>query len=442
MNKSYSNNSAPPGSIAQAMGNADSQEDYVAAYVPYGKKTGLDAWQPTHDTPRDKSHTNATRYDSDAVARDYSDVTRKHALRHKKPGRPRSFLTAVIVFFLVVACAFGFVFKDKIQDVIGGNADYSGQGTPSVSIEIPEGSSLKAIARILKDSDVVKSVNAFVRTAQDSNSTISTGTYILNKQMSAQDALEFLTDGKHRSDIVVQIPEGKTVKEVFSIAASASDIPISDFEKLADDPYLIGLPAEADGEIEGWLFPSTYSYPRTKPITAEEILSDMVSKTIATLDSLEVKESEREDVLKKASIAQMEVNSKEYFAKVARVIDNRLDTNATGHKLGMDTVNAYGLGKRALDLTQADLETDNPYNSRIHPGLPPTPIANPGEEAIYATLHPAEGDWIYFITVNLRTGETKFTNSSEQFEEWVQEMNENMANDSDLWQETTDSTSP
>jgi UPF0755 protein len=440
MNKSYSNNNAPPGSIAQVMANVDSEEVGVISHVSYGKKTGVGtgvgtgARQSSHKTLGSESEANATHSDSDTIDQDRSDVMRKHALRHKKTGRPRSLLPAVIVFFLVIVGVFAFIFKDNIEDVIAGNADYSGQGIPSVSVEIPEGSSIKAIARILKDGDVVKSVNAFVDTAQGSNSTISTGAYILNKQMSARNALEFLTDGKHRSDIVIQIPEGKTAKEVFSIAASASDLPISDFEKLADNSGLIGLPTEAGGNIEGWLFPSTYSYPRTKPITAEKILSDMVSKTITTLNSLGVKESDREDVLKKASIAQMEVNSKEYFAKVARVIDNRLDTNATGQMLGMDTVNAYGLGKRALDLTQADLEADNPYNSRIHSGLPPTPITNPGEEAIYATLHPAEGDWIYFITVNLRTGETRFTDSSAQFEEWVQEMNENMANDPDSWQ--------
>jgi UPF0755 protein len=113
------------------------------------------------------------------------------------------------------------------------------------------------------------------------------------------------------------------------------------------------------------------------------------------------------------------------YAKVTRVIQNRLEREIP---LGMDSINAYGLGKSGTELVGSDFDVDNPYNSRMHLGLPPTPISNPGEAAIAGALNPAEGDWVYFVTVNLDTGETLFTDSYDEFlagraryQQWVAE---------------------
>ena len=92
----------------------------------------------------------------------------------------------------------------------------------------------------------------------------------------------------------------------------------------------------------------------------------------------------------------------------------------------MDSTVGYVVQKRALDLTASDLETDSPYNTRVNTGLPPGPINNPGEDAIAAALQPAEGDWLYFVTVDGDTGETVFTAdydeflaAKQQFQEWL-----------------------
>ncbi|MDR3128378.1 MAG: endolytic transglycosylase MltG, partial [Bifidobacteriaceae bacterium] len=129
-----------------------------------------------------------------------------------------------------------------------------------------------------------------------------------------------------------------------------------------------------------------------------------------------------QETLTKASIVQKEVSGHDYYGKVARVIDNRLSTESTNGLLGMDTVIAYGLGINAMNLTKAQLDDDtNPYNDRIHAGLPPSPISNPGQDAIEAVINPPEGDWIYFCTVNLKTGDTRFTNSSLEFDKYKAE---------------------
>ena len=140
----------------------------------------------------------------------------------------------------------------------------------------------------------------------------------------------------------------------------------------------------------------------------------MVNARIAKLDEMGVPTGEeREKIMIMASIAEAEVNSQEYYGKVTRVILNRIDA---GMPLGMDTTVAYGLGITAAELTDAMLADDtNPYNTRIHQGLPPTPISNPGDNAIQAAMNPEQGDWLYFVTTNLQTGETKFAITEDEF---------------------------
>jgi UPF0755 protein len=139
------------------------------------------------------------------------------------------------------------------------------------------------------------------------------------------------------------------------------------------------------------------------------MLSTMVAQTVSRLDALEVPADQRQAVLTKASIVEREVNLPEYYGQVARVIENRLtDDDDVNGRLQMDSTVLYGVGKVGGVPTQADLDDDNPYNTYLHPGLPPTPIGAPGEAALDAVINAPEGDWLYFATVNLDTGETKF----------------------------------
>ena len=140
------------------------------------------------------------------------------------------------------------------------------------------------------------------------------------------------------------------------------------------------LPDEAGGKFEGWLEPGSYNVQNK---SAEDIIKEMVDARVSKLDSLGVPTgSERERILNIASIAEAEVGSEKYYGQVARVILNRLDADMA---LGMDTTVAYGLGISASQLTDDQLGDDsNAYNTRIHKGLPPTPISNPGDGAITA----------------------------------------------------------
>ena len=133
-------------------------------------------------------------------------------------------------------------------------------------------------------------------------------------------------------------------------------------------------------------------------------------------------------MLTEASIVEREVNLPQYYGQVARVIENRIhDTAQVGGLLQMDSTVLYGVGKVGGVPTRADLDNDNPYNTYLHPGLPPTAIGAPGEAALDAVINPPPGDWLYFVTVNLETGETKFASTLEEHNRYVAEFRQYMA---------------
>ncbi|HBR89506.1 MAG TPA: ABC transporter substrate-binding protein, partial [Microbacterium sp.] len=146
-----------------------------------------------------------------------------------------------------------------------------------------------------------------------------------------------------------------------------------------------------------------------------EVIQTMVDRTVASLDTAGVPEADREEILTIASIIQREAREEEDFYKVSRVIQNRLapDNQETFGRLEMDSTAQYGIGEDdgTVSSSEEALTDDNPWNTYVHPGLPIGPIANPGDVAIDAAMHPAEGPWLYFVTVNLDTGETVFTNT-------------------------------
>jgi len=177
----------------------------------------------------------------------------------------------------------------------------------------------------------------------------------------------------------------------------------------------LGLPSWAHNKAEGFLFPATYTFdPKA---TATDVLSRMVARFGQSSDAMALVANAAAihqspyAVVTVASIIGREVAPRDY-SKAARVIYNRL---AQGMPLQLDSTVAYGLGIKRLNLTAAQLAKDTPYNTYLHKGLPPTPIGNPGDAALYAALHPASGSWVYFVTVNLNTQETRFSSTYAQF---------------------------
>jgi UPF0755 protein len=132
------------------------------------------------------------------------------------------------------------------------------------------------------------------------------------------------------------------------------------------------------------------------------------------------------EVITVASLIQAEGGRLSYYPKIARVIYNRLNASPQ-IPLQLDSTVLYALHKYGIRASAQQLKTKSPYNTYLHKGLPPGPIDSPGNAAIEAALHPAHGTWMYFVTVNPKTGLTKFTSSFAQFQTWQAELTANLA---------------
>jgi len=285
------------------------------------------------------------------------------------------------------------------------SSDYPGPGHGEVQVIVKPGDTGATIGATLVQKSVILSTQAFTKalTGNPAGKSIQPGTYKLKLEMRASEAVAALLDPLNRVALKVTIPEGLRVTQILVKIAGKTGIPLADLQKAAADPKALGVPAVAGGNLEGWLFPETYPYqPGMDPV---DILAPMVAKTIAILDQHTVAEADRETVLIKASIVEKEGKLDVDRGKIAQVIENRIAKSMT---LGMDSTIAYGLKKSGLELTVSDLASTNPYNTRTNVGLPPGPIASPGTPSIEAVLNPTPGAWVYFVTVNLDTGETLF----------------------------------
>lgn len=344
--------------------------------------------------------------------------------RRRRHNRTIGTIIAVIVVIALAICGVYFGIA-KLHDIRDRNnqantaiEDYPGPGYGEVSFTVEEGQGAVEIADGLLKAEVIKSAEAFTSLVSANDSKLYPGTFVLKKHMAASQALSILTDASKAAGFL-EVRPGERLSAVIADAVTLSGFAQSDFDAIVNAKGEGILPAEANGSFEGWLEPGTYNVKSMG--SASDILKAMVDKRIAKLDELGVPSgTDREQVMIIASIAEAEVNKADYYAKVTRVIENRL---AQGMTLGMDSTVAYGNNVQPADVTTTMLEDgSNPYNTYKIGGLPPTPISNPGDNAIQAALKPESGDWLYFCTVNLDTGETKFAVTAEEHDKNVVEL--------------------
>lgn len=336
--------------------------------------------------------------------------------RAEKPARKpwgRRIVALVVVAALLVGAFKAYQFA--ADRFFSSAEDYTGQGSGDVTVEIPSGAGGQQIATILKEAGVVKSAEAFYQLSLQDNrfQAVQAGFFALRKQMSADAALGALVDTSNRVQSTVTIPEGARLDQVVDIVASNTDITADQLNAVLDDPAELDLPAVAQGNPEGYLFPATYEVP--PGTTAVQLLQQMTAKTVAVAQDLDISTRAKalgytgEEILTVASILEYEANNEEDYAKVARVLYNRLDD---GMPLQLDSTVSYVSGRKGdVFTTEDERNAESAYNTYQNAGLPPGPIGSPGEKTIEAALNPADGTWLYFVAVNLETGETVFSNT-------------------------------
>ncbi|GAB2694246.1 endolytic transglycosylase MltG [Thalassiella azotivora] len=345
--------------------------------------------------------------------------------RRRRTRRRRTVTVLAVCAVLFAAAAWVVVgFVRPLVEEWTAPKDYPGPGTGEAQVQVQAGDSGRAIGRTLAEAGVVLTADAFVDAARDEPraGSIQPGTYLLRQEMAAADALQLLLDPASKVSVRVQVPEGLDVDETFEQITAATGFSADQLRQAAADPA-VGLPAEAGGDPEGYLFPATYEFD--PDVTPVEVLAAMVARHGEAMRTVGVPADRQREVLVKASIIEAEGRTPEDMARISTVIDNRL---ARGMKLQMDSTVNFATGKGGITTTAEDRATDSPYNTYLYAGMPPGPINSPGEAALTAALNPEPGPWLFFVTVDPGTGETRFAETEaghaenvELFRQWLRE---------------------
>ncbi|MGH2693280.1 MAG: endolytic transglycosylase MltG [Actinomycetota bacterium] len=306
----------------------------------------------------------------------------------------------VVVVFLIVAALLGapalagMLYLRSIG-VFGGS-----DPGEKVEVEIPEGASIERVGELLEERDVVRSgfgvrVAAYLRSGEE---VIQAGTYELRTGLSARDALDELLEGPVLEFVNVTFPEGSWLTDFARILERDTHIAADAFLRVVGTGEIRSRyrPDDVD-TLEGLLFPSTYQVvEEDTAATVATRLVDEFEKRVGQLDlsKVELLGVTPYQAIIVASMVEAEARVPSERAKIAAVIYNRLEQ---GIRLGIDATVLYALGEHKEVLTRSDLAVDSPYNTRLFPGLPPTPIGAAGIEALRAAADPADGDWLYYV---------------------------------------------
>jgi len=315
-------------------------------------------------------------------------------------------------------------YEDQVREVLGWQLpiDFAGSGNgEEVVVSIQSGDIGSDVASSLHDAGVTMTFDAFydlLISLEEQGAPVSfiPGNYALEKEMSAQSAFDALQNPENKITNRLLIREGTILPNALEIIAETTGIPLADFQAASTDLAFFGLPAEAP-TLEGYLFPATYNLEGTE--TAQGLLKRMVDEMFTRLDAAGVAPEDRHRVLTMASIIQREAGSNpDDFYKVSRVFQNRLDE---AWNLESDATVGYGADTLDTVFTTDEERADasNPYNTYANPGLPIGPIGLPGDLAIDAALNPIAGPWFFFVTINLATGETVFSETVDEHESAV-----------------------
>lgn len=335
----------------------------------------------------------------------------------------------VLALILLIALAIGGIvafsnrsaIRDSFEQILGN--DFSGSGHGSTQIVIAPGDTGEIIALKLEEARVVKSFRATYKLILSLNPTFHPGTYKLALEQSSRSAIEALTNGSSSVVNKIVVKEGMRLNAIIKLIADTTGLSKDELTRLASDRTLWHLPGEAPS-LEGYLFPATYTF--SPDVTAKQALMAMRVRMDEEIAKFQIPERKVHKILTIAGLVQKEARIEGDFYKVSRVFQNRL---AKGMKLQSDATVSYGVNGNTVSTSAADRANDNPYNTYLHQGLPIGPISAPGSVAIDAALNPAAGDWIYFCTVNLKTGETVFSSTYAEHEiavaQWRQWMKEN-----------------
>ena len=306
----------------------------------------------------------------------------------------RAFLTPILILLLAVAGSAAYVWYSMEKP-------YGAFPTGAVFVEIPRGASLRSASHMLQQHGVIRSALAFELYGRYAKRRLVAGEYLFDRPVGGKEVYWKIAKG----DVYEQpftVHEGDTLLDIANNLEASKYMSAAEFLIAANDPKQIQDIAPGAKSLEGFLFPATYGLPHH--LTPQDLTTMMVRKF---RDALQDLAADRRDpqtpgtpllsVVTLASLVESETPKPDERPLVAGVYTNRL---RMGMWLQCDPTVVYALrlaDKYHPPLTLKDLRYESPYNTYMHPGLPPGPIGNPGATALRAALAPAPTDYLYFV---------------------------------------------
>lgn len=346
-------------------------------------------------------------------------VVSKPSKKVRRRRRMLALFLTLVVF--VAAIAVGAQF---LKPLLGTDkpADYPGPGSGQVMVTVQPGEGTRSLATKLEDAKVVANADTFLKAITASGGTLSPGEYTFKAEMKNADAVNVLLGQDKTKVIYFALNAGLRIGESLQAISDGSGVSVPELKQLSDSPQQFGLPANAKN-LEGFLAPGEHRFPLGTP--AKDILRALVKATVDELVSQGITDPAKQyEAVIVASIVQAEGGQAEY-GDVAGAIYNRLKPNdQTGGFLQVDSAVTYGLGTKSFNFTEAERrDKSNPYNTYANPGLPPGPIGSPGKTAIDAAAKPKANDYLFWVTINLDTKETKFSKTLAEHLGYVDQYN-------------------
>jgi UPF0755 protein len=301
------------------------------------------------------------------------------------PGRKTVFIGTAILIFLLVW---------------GGSAMYSPHSRETQhAVDIPRGTSVRAIAGILADHDIISNRYIFILAAKlsDKGDRLQSGLYLFPNHVSTVDVLTILSEGSHQAYRNVTIREGLTIRQIATQLEQSAGFAADSVLALTSDRTFIEELGLSHGSLEGYLFPETYRVRHDETLRA--LLARMVRENDAVFDAaaderMRVLRRSRHEIVTMASLVEGETRLPGERARVAGVYYNRL---RRGMLLQADPTVQYVIPDGPRRLYYRDLSINSPYNTYMYAGLPPGPVNNPGKAAILAAMSPEQHDFLYFV---------------------------------------------
>lgn len=337
----------------------------------------------------------------------------------RRRGRARYVVLGVAAFALVAVIWF---LCSLFQPFAG-----DGKGEGKVSVTVPKGSSVANIGKLLAAKDVVASASKFKWRANWSGKAedFKAGRFVFGQGMSYAAAIDLLAAGPNAGTTTIAIPEGRSRWE---ISNQVKELGLTgDYMAATKSSRLINLrrygAPRGVASLEGFLFPATYELADASNVS--KLVPQQINafkKNIAEVPMAYAKKKNLTvfDVVTIASLIDREVSVASERKLVAAVIYNRLKA---GIPLGIDATSRFETRNWTKPLTNAVLQKDTPYNTRINKGLPPGPIGNPGLDALKAAAQPASSGYLYYVANPCKPGTHTFTKTYEEFQKAAERYN-------------------